>query len=983
MNNKIKLALLFSLSVLMLWGLCTAVSAEEKVAEGSLTDNIMFSLYNTAKEGDPQYTLRIEGTGSFIGVDTEGKRLSYKTRKNSMLAEYSESITAAYISEGIVKIEAYALAFMPKLREVFIPDSLDQIGGAAFQDSTSLKRIALQSAPNTDGFNLKNITSIGSWAFSGCVSVEKITFSEKLSGSFGDETFRNCRSLREMTVPEGIRSIGSKCFRGCTALKYVYFLGDPTVDATAFNETYGTYVMGKKDGILYNSIADSDIRYGGESPAEHPFAPEEDELDWGIAGQDLYWYIKKNRDYTENSPKYDFIIRGNGDTVSFVTKWGSPLAYNTYNQSEFAKYSEEIAAVRIEAHILNIGDGSFIGLKQLREVEIPVTLKVLGVAAFEHCNGLSSIYISGNEPKEGVFDLSGITEAHNYCFDGCAKMSEVIFSDKYEYDTIGTETFKNCTNLKSITVPHSVKKIEKNAFLDCERLEEVIFELDAEIHRDAFKNCKALKSFRGFTDSAAESFAKNAGINFLYPCRVAIRRVGTKELMENIEVVAGQPLERMEFCGAVCLLYDDPEGKVPHDMSASISETTTVYADPIYIIRDALLAAEGEYLGMRCLFSAAELEGNSIYSISELGAIASLDRGTSGAYLTREMDFTDSTVFFDKEGASVKGVPYLEGGRSYSFCAVGFEDGGGSLLAKRCDTRLYFRGYAVIEDRKSGESYTFYTDMISATLRGTADGAYIANETIDDAVERISALPAPEALIKTKEELKELAISANEGSSMSLLAGSPATESKSFFGEFLESEYNKNGDVPALIRFDVNSYSDAGYGSEENIRALSRDIAEYARAGGNILLHLRPDNPLNGETTGGRLNPKDWENTMTPGTPQYKTLMRELGITGMLIQFLKKEGVNVYVVLLPEIASEYRWWCAPTERGGDTEDVKRYYKELWNLCAAYLEEDCSLDNIIFVYEGGNEADEYFPGKTYCHVFGSLFESSSGKVTLYG
>ena len=101
----------------------------------------------------------------------------------------------------------------------------------------------------------------------------------------------------------------------------------------------------------------------------------------------------------------------------------------------------------------------------------------------------------------------------------------------------------------------------------------------------------------------------------------------------------------------------------------------------------------------------------------------------------------------------------------------------------------------------------------------------------------------------------------------------------------------------------------------------------------------------------------------------------------MLVQFLKEEGVTVFVSLLPDISTENRWWCAPSEKGGDVEEVKIRYRELWKMCADYMEKDCSLSNIIWIFEGGENGEDYYPGSDYADIYGSDFESSGGKLTL--
>lgn len=52
---------------------------------------------------------------------------------------------------------------------------------------------------------------------------------------------------------------------------------------------------------------------------------------------------------------------------------------------------------------------------------------------------------------------------------------KVVIEDCTDFKRIGSTTFQNFPNLRSITIPKSVTYIEPNAFRGCPKLEEVIF----------------------------------------------------------------------------------------------------------------------------------------------------------------------------------------------------------------------------------------------------------------------------------------------------------------------------------------------------------------------------------------------------------------------------------------------------------------------------------------------------------------------------
>ena len=80
---------------------------------------------------------------------------------------------------------------------------------------------------------------------------------------------------------------------------------------------------------------------------------------------------------------------------------------------------------------------------------------------------------------------------------------------------IAENAFNGCADLTSVTIPATVKTIEASAFWGCTALAEVtIPKTVTSIDKDAFKKCTALKTVKGVNGSAAETFAKSAGLTF-------------------------------------------------------------------------------------------------------------------------------------------------------------------------------------------------------------------------------------------------------------------------------------------------------------------------------------------------------------------------------------------------------------------------------------------------------------------------------------
>ena len=76
--------------------------------------------------------------------------------------------------------------------------------------SSSIKKVVINNG----------VTSIGSCAFKGCSGLTSVTIPNSVT-SIGDEAFYNCSGLTSVTIPNSVTSIGESAFEGCTGLTSV------------------------------------------------------------------------------------------------------------------------------------------------------------------------------------------------------------------------------------------------------------------------------------------------------------------------------------------------------------------------------------------------------------------------------------------------------------------------------------------------------------------------------------------------------------------------------------------------------------------------------------------------------------------------------------------------------------------------------------------------------------------------------------------
>ena len=298
--------------------------------------------------------------------------------------------------------------------------------------------------------NKKSVTRIGNLAFKDCTKITSIAMPDSVV-YIGRSAFYNCTSLKSITIPDGVKEIGYAAFSECAGLVSVKIpdnvtkIGDSAfincANLTKIDVTAGNKYYSSANGVLFNKDKSELICY----PA-------------GI----------KNVGYS--IPDGVTVIRDRAFnkciSLNSITIPKSVQDIETY--SFFGCTSLE--AINVAASNKNYADVNGIlfskdktkivcypANKKNMSYSIPVSVKVVGVAAFRDC-----IYLKGITIPDSVTNI----EHH---------------------------AFSNCKSLKSITIPDSITAIEMATFIDCASLTGVkIPDSVTSIGWGAFSNCKSL-----------------------------------------------------------------------------------------------------------------------------------------------------------------------------------------------------------------------------------------------------------------------------------------------------------------------------------------------------------------------------------------------------------------------------------------------------------------------------------------------------------
>ena len=318
--------------------------------------------------------------------------------------------------------------------------------------------------------------------------------------SIGDNAFADCSSLTELTIPEGVTTLGESFIRG-TSIASITVPKTVTEATDAFFGCTSLKSLIFADGIksipkrICNQGDDDDLSEEEQLQLEEIVIPSsvttiEDEafLNWKSLKkvtfeQPAELISIENGVFSGCSSLRELIIP-EGVTklgTSFIndTSIASITVPKTVTEAESAFYGcTSLKTLKFEGgiksipkEICNQGDDDFYVEKeqlpedeqlQVEEIVIPASVTTIQDKAFLNWKSLKKVTFE--QPAE-------LTSIGNYAFYGCSSLTELTIPEGVT--TLG-ESFINGTSIASITVPKTVIDAG-NAFNGCTSLKTLIF----------------------------------------------------------------------------------------------------------------------------------------------------------------------------------------------------------------------------------------------------------------------------------------------------------------------------------------------------------------------------------------------------------------------------------------------------------------------------------------------------------------------------
>lgn len=281
-------------------------------------------------------------------------------------------------------------------------------------------------------------------------------------------------NVKVSAIGEGVRTRVDESAKKLTITTDVNFTGGKVlVHATDGNNVATVELTIVKELLVY-------IEYG---------ATEELSYDGAFSGIDVE-FIKEKSTFSDSDKKGKWAFKGSIKGVVSSAFNGKkslrsiilPEGITFIDRSAFSNSGLE--AITLPESLMEIGQSVFLGT-QLKEITIPANVGALGTSAFEGSD-------AGTMPLEKViFNGSKIMEIEPYTFKNCVNLKEITLPESLTI--IAYDAFFGCSSLTKVVIPDNVTEIEKTAFSQCTSLTEATIGRSViSIGESCFDGCKKL-----------------------------------------------------------------------------------------------------------------------------------------------------------------------------------------------------------------------------------------------------------------------------------------------------------------------------------------------------------------------------------------------------------------------------------------------------------------------------------------------------------
>lgn len=320
------------------------------------------------------------------------------------------------IPEGVTEIGGRAFSGCVSLTRVTIPDGVTRIGFSTFKNCSGLTRVTIPTS----------VTKIGSGAFEGCENLTSVTIPKGME-EIGINAFKACRSLKSVTIPEGMMSIGESAFGNCRSISTIY--SNTRLVKGIFDEKFSNPVITNDPGMLPNNMKP----LAAIGFAENPDAPASDR------GKKHLKYIKANAAKLKDEAfSHPTLLR-----LMCYNKLLSPEVTDLYLSAAREKGNTELTAMLLDYQQNRLtGKEKEKAAQKAESREEKVTEFVFSVEAMEQLQG--KIFV-----VTGKLTTFSSRDEFMACLDACGAILSETLNERTNYLITNTPNSGSAKNKKA------------------------------------------------------------------------------------------------------------------------------------------------------------------------------------------------------------------------------------------------------------------------------------------------------------------------------------------------------------------------------------------------------------------------------------------------------------------------------------------------------------------------------------------------------
>lgn len=436
--------------------------------------------------------------------------------------ENCDKLTGVTLNTAVTTINDSAFAGCSSLTGITMSDNVSTLGNLCFEGCESLKSFTFPA----------NLSKIGKGILKDCYSLSDVKFNISTMGKvkysmIPDYTFQNCSAITELSLPEGVKNIASTALAGCTDLAKISlpegFLSIPAQLFDDCDDLRDIYVY-DEDTTFPNTdpfaVGNSVIIHGYNDSTAQTFANNnghtfisltDDTMEADFYTIDERGFITKVDAARLLSYSTSITIpeKVNGKEVkgiaanvfkdnSRLTEVTIPDCVKTIEDKAFAGCSK-LKAVHIESDETTFADNTFNDTNENMIVHAPISATSVpfnramenNLTAMDDDYGIvvkrdpkteENVLIAYDENKSNLIVPTGVdrfgekgngTAPGTSIFEGNDRLTSVQINGVKQ---LSDHQFKNCSNLKNVSLPANMTTIGKAPFYGCSSLSDVAIE---------------------------------------------------------------------------------------------------------------------------------------------------------------------------------------------------------------------------------------------------------------------------------------------------------------------------------------------------------------------------------------------------------------------------------------------------------------------------------------------------------------------------